>query len=91
MGVVDGGPGARLLGCTWRLDTFGTVAPLEISIILAARSEGHVEDEQHAFHAAEVGVSPWMQHCHGRGYLARDRELLVDEIRRSGTPTLFTM
>lgn len=26
--VVEGGPSARLLGCRWRLDTSGTVAPL---------------------------------------------------------------
>ena len=89
MGVVEGGPSARLLGCRWRLDTFGTVAPLEISIILAAHSEGHVEDEQQVFHAAEAGGSPWMECCHLRGYFLEDRELLVDEIRRAGTPTLF--
>lgn len=65
-GVVEGGPGARLLGSRGRLDTFGTVAPLNVSTILSARPEEDAGDAQPVSHAAEAVVSPWMKRCHQR-------------------------
>lgn len=65
-GEVEGGPGARLLGLRGRLDTLGTVAPLNVSMMLSAGPEGDVEDGQQASHAAEAVVLAWMQRCHQR-------------------------